>query len=369
MRRRVLLGVLLAGLAAGWGLARYSGMQRAAGEEKETVALRSDLARLPDSSEAFQRVAKLAAPSVVCIRTERGRPRIWGEFEFGPPQQGQGSGVIVDIDGHILTNHHVIEGARRVFVTLNDQREFPAKLVGTDPATDLAVLKIDADNLRPAVLGDSHTVEVGQWAIAIGNPYGLGPSMSLGIICAVGRDSAHSVDDEGYLQTDAAVNPGNSGGALLNVRGELIGITNAIVTSSRGNEGIAFAIPMRRAQGTLQRILEKGSIRRGGYIGVKTAPIGAQLAAYYDMSPAEFLETLGLKEAKGAFVVEVLKQSPAQKAGMLPDDVIIEIAGHSVPDPGELGRQIQLQEVGTSVPVKLLRKGKERTLQVTVGAP
>ncbi|MBI3099396.1 MAG: trypsin-like peptidase domain-containing protein [Planctomycetes bacterium] len=371
MRRLTLLGVLLAGIAAGFGLARYASVRRAVAadkaEEKATTDLRARLAGLPDTSEAFQLAAKLAAPSVVCIRTEGARFRIFGDIEIGPPQQGQGSGVIVDAEGHILTNAHVLKGAKRAFVTLNDQREFQASLVGFDQVSDIAVLKIEAEGLRPAALGDSRLVELGQWAMALGNPYGLGPSVSVGIISAVGRDSEHSVDREGFLQTDAAINPGNSGGALVNIRGEVIGITNAIVTSSRGNEGIAFAIPIARAQAILKRILEKGSIRRGGYVGVRTADLVPQLAAYYDMTLPELLETLKVKEAKGAFVVEVIKGSPAQKAGIVTDDLILEIAGRPVANSRELRDQIALIELDSTVPVKVRRRGADRTLQVKVG--
>lgn len=374
MRRWTLVIVLLAGIAAGFWLARHASERRAVAADKTesgqtTADLRTRLAGMPDSSEAFQLAAKLAAPSVVCIRTEGARFRIFGEIEIGPPQQAQGSGVIVDGEGHILTNAHVLQGARKAFVTLNDQREFPASLVGTDRVADIAVLKIEADGLRPATLGDSHKVELGQWALAIGNPYGLGPSVSLGIIGAVGRDSEHSVDSEGFLQTDAAINPGNSGGALVNMKGEVVGITNAIVTSGRGNEGIAFAIPIARAQAILSRILEKGSIKRGGYIGVRTADLVPQLAAYYDMTLEELLGTLKVKEAKGAFVVEIIKGSPSQKAGILADDLILEFGGRPVANSEELRRQIALVEIGSTVPVKIRRRGTDRTLQVTVSEP
>ncbi len=271
-----------------------------------------------------------------------------------PKQHGLGSGVIVTQDGYILTNNHVVDHATDVKVSLQDGREFTAKVVGTDPKTDLAVIKIEAKDLPAIQMTDSDVVEVGDAVIAIGNPFGIGQTVTTGIVSATGR-SAIGLDYEDFIQTDAAINPGNSGGALVDADGRLVGINTAILSRSGGNQGIGFAIPSTLARDVMESLISDGKVTRG-YLGVMIQDLNSTLAKKFNA------------EGKaGALVGEVTAKSPAEKAGLESGDVITEFNGKPVSDSRHLKLQVARVKPGQSVGVKLLRDGKEKSLSVAVG--
>jgi len=263
-------------------------------------------------------------------------------------EQGLGSGVIVSPEGYILTNNHVIDGATDVRVTLSDKREFKARIVGADPKTDLTVLKIDATNLPSVVIGDSDKIQVGDYALAIGNPFGLGSTVTMGIVSATGRGNLGIEDYEDFIQTDAPINPGNSGGALVNDHGDLIGINTAILSHSEGNQGIGFAIPVAVARKVTDQILRNGKVTRA-YLGVMSEEVTPALAAAFHE-----------KEVGGALVAEVTPDSPASRAGIEKGDIILSVNGKPVNDSAQLRMTISLMQPGASVSLKVLRDGAER---------
>jgi serine protease Do len=265
-------------------------------------------------------------------------------------QEGQGSGVIVSPEGYILTNNHVVDGATEVRVTLSDKREFKARVVGTDPKTDLAVLKIDANNLPTVAIGDSDKIQVGDYALAIGNPFGLGGTVTMGIISAVGRGNLGIEEYEDFIQTDAPINPGNSGGALVNERGDLIGINTAILSGSQGNQGIGFAIPVSVARNVTDQILRNGKVTRA-YLGVLSEVVTPALAkAFHEKEPA------------GALISEVKHASPAAHAGLEKGDIILAVNGKPISDSAQLAMTISLMQPGSEVKLKVLRDGAEREM-------
>ena len=315
------------------------------------------------------------APAVVTIRsTERVRASQQLPFMDDPmfrqffgdrmPQQqqqtpqrvqGVGSGVIVNPDGYILTNHHVVDGALEIKVELTDNRTFTAKLVGSDPASDLAVLKIDAKDLPTLSLGDSDKVRVGDPVLAVGNPLGIGQTVTSGIISAKGRQTGVSDGSfEDFLQTDAAINRGNSGGALVNTSGELIGINSQILSPSGGNIGIGFAIPANMAKAVMDQLLKTGKVRRG-MLGVTIQSIDADLAA-----------SLNLPAARGAIVTSVQPGGPAEKAGIKRGDVITTVNNQPIADNNSLRNQVASLAPGATTTVGLLRNGREQSVQVTL---
>ncbi len=263
---------------------------------------------------------------------------------------GLGSGVIVSGDGYILTNRHVIANMEEIKVTLSDKREFKGKIIGTDPRTDLAVIKISATGLPTIPWGDSDRLEVGEYVLAIGNPYGLSQTVTQGIVSALGRNLGIT-DYEGFIQTDAAINPGNSGGALVNVRGELVGINVAIIGSSGG---IGLAIPSNGARSVMTSLIKKGRVVRG-FLGVQIR----------DVTPA-LAKTLGLGEARGALVGEIVPDSPAIKAGLQPGDVILQFNGKRIDDSHSLRSTVAATDVGRQVKVEVWRNGKTQALEVKV---
>jgi serine protease Do len=267
-------------------------------------------------------------------------------------ERSLGSGVIVSPEGYILTNNHVVEGATEVKVTLADKHEYDAKIVGTDPKTDIAVLKIDATNLKPITLGDSSKVEIGDTALAIGDPFGVGQTVTRGIISATGRGNLGIEDYEDFLQTDAPINPGNSGGALINDRGELVGINTAILTHSEGSEGIGFAVPVNLAREVMDQILKNGKVVRA-YMGILPQ----------DMTP-DMAKAFGEKEARGVVVGDVTPNSPAQHAGLQRGDIMLAVNGKPVADANQLRMTISMMQPGTDVKLRVMRNGSERDLDV-----
>jgi serine protease Do len=267
-------------------------------------------------------------------------------------EKSLGSGVIVSPEGYILTNNHVVDGATEVKVTLADKREYDAKIIGTDPKTDIAVLKIDASNLKPITLGDSSKVEVGDTAMAIGNPFGVGQTVTRGIISATGRGNLGIEAYEDFIQTDAPINPGNSGGALINDRGELVGINTAILTHGEGSEGIGFAVPVNLAHNVMDQILKNGKVVRA-YMGILPQ----------DMTP-DMAKAFGAKDARGVVVGDVTPNSPAHHAGVQRGDILLEVNGKPVADANQLRMTISMMQPGTDVKLKVMRDGSERDLNV-----
>lgn len=267
-------------------------------------------------------------------------------------EKSLGSGVIVSPEGYILTNNHVVDGATQVKVTLSDKREFDAKIIGTDPKTDVAVLKINAPDLKPITIGDSSKVQVGDTALAIGDPFGVGQTVTSGIISATGRGNLGIEDYEDFIQTDAPINPGNSGGALINDRGELVGINTAILTHSEGSEGIGFAVPANLARQVMNEILTNGKVVRA-YMGILPQDMTTDMAKAFNE-----------KQPRGVVIGDVTPDSPAQHAGLQRGDILLEVNGKSVTSANQLRMSISMMEPGTDVKLKVLRDGSERDLNV-----
>src|SRR5277367_6774687 len=264
-------------------------------------------------------------------------------------EKALGSGVIVSPEGYILTNNHVVDGATDVQVTLSDKREFKARIVGTDPKTDVAVLQIDAKNLSPITIGDSSKVQVGDVALAIGDPFGVGQTVTKGIISATGRGNLGIEAYEDFLQTDAPINPGNSGGALINDRGELVGINTAIIShGSGGSQGIGFAVPANLARQVMDELVKNGHVTRA-YLGIYPQ----------DVTPA-MAKAFGEKDSQGIVVGDVSANSPAQKAGIQRGDIILQINGKPVSDSNQLRMSVSMMQPGTDLKLRVLRNGTER---------
>jgi serine protease Do len=274
---------------------------------------------------------------------------------FGVPrQQGIGSGVIVTKDGYILTNNHVVDGAEEVKVAMQHGREFNARVIGRDPKTDVAVIKVDAKDLPIVPMADSDKVEVGDLVLAVGNPFGIGQTVTTGIVSATGRGGATGLDYEDFIQTDAAINPGNSGGALVDSEGRLIGINTAILSRSGGNQGIGFAIPTNLARDVMDSLIKEGRVTRG-FLGVMIQDVTPALAKEFK-----------LKEKGGALVGDVTPGSPAEKAGLKDGDLILNFNGKKVTDSRHLKLEVARTRPGTSVPLKVLRDGQTKSLTVTL---
>jgi len=328
----------------------------------------------PQSLPDFATLVKKVGPSVVNVSTTQIR-RAAQESPFGGGDQmdeffrrffgtpvprgpqrrsGQGSGFVIDSNGTVLTNYHVVDGAQKIVVTLADGKNYDAKVVGKDQKTDIAVIKIDAGRELPAVnFGDSDRLEVGEWVLAIGNPFGLEHTVTSGIVSAKGRNIGAGPYDN-FIQTDASINPGNSGGPLINLRGEVVGINTAIFSQSGGNIGIGFAIPSNSVKELLPQLKGKGKVVRG-YIGASVQKLTPEIA-----------DSLGLKQARGALVAEVMKGGPAELAGVRSGDVIIEFDRKEVKDSSDLPSQVARVAPGTAVQIKVWRDGKEVTLPLTV---
>ncbi len=326
---------------------------------------------------AFTRVAEQVGPAVANIGTvqlaKRRIPSVPNPFaddpafrdffeQFSGPRQGPrgefrqpslGSGIITDKRGYILTNFHVVKGADEIIVKLSNKREYRGRTVGTDPKTDLAVVKIQPDaELTVARLGDSDRLRVGEWAIAIGNPFGLDQTVTVGVISATGRSDVGIATYENFIQTDASINPGNSGGPLLNLKGEVIGVNTAIVAAG---QGIGFAIPINMVKRVVNQIVEKGKVVRG-WLGIAVQPVSPDLA-----------QSLGSTDTKGAVVASVYPGSPAAEAGLQQGDLIVAFGGTPVENYHHLQRLVADAEVGKTVTLRLLRKKQIQDIQVRIG--
>ena len=310
--------------------------------------------------------ARKAAPAVVSINTSKAavrHPRSndpWFQFFFGDQadqqtQAGLGSGVIISPDGYIMTNNHVVEGADEIEVTLTDSRRARARIIGTDPETDLAILKIELDKLPVIVLGNSDTLDVGDRVLAIGNPFGVGQTVTSGIVSALGRTQLGINTFENFIQTDAAINPGNSGGALVDVNGNLLGINTAIYSRSGGSMGIGFAIPVSTAKMVLDGIVKDGQVTRG-WIGVEPSEISPELA-----------ETFGVKATEGVIVTGVLQDGPGALGGMRPGDVILRVAGSSINSVPNLLSTVAALKPGEPATFEVQRANQLMELSVVPG--
>ena len=313
-------------------------------------------------------IAEKVTPSVVNISSARlvkQQPMPF-PFFFGPPdgsgggerkQQGSGSGVIVAADGIVLTNNHVVEEATEIRVTTSDKREFDAEVVGTDAKSDLAVLRLKGkvEGLRPLLLGDSARMRLGDVVLAIGNPFGVGQTVTMGIVSATGRADVGIVDYEDFIQTDAAINPGNSGGALVNMRGELIGINTAILSRSGGYQGIGFAIPSKMAEPIMQSLIAQGRVSRG-FLGVGIQDLTPELAA-----------AMGAPDVRGVVLSEVRADSAAAKGGLKQGDIVLKVDGTPVETSGRLRNMIAAKGGNSKAAIEVLRGGKTQVVEITLG--
>jgi serine protease Do len=367
----VVAGVfLLVGVVSGVFLSAGSGLM-------STAVSAPLVAPVGAAANGFSGIAKVTMPAVVNISTSRtvrqtGAPvspfmndpmfrQFFGDQfnkQFQVPRERReaslGSGVIVSADGYIVTNAHVIDKADEIKVLLADKREFTGKVIGADPKTDIAVIRISARDLPVIAWGDSEKIEVGEYVLAIGNPFGLNSTITLGIVSAVGRANMGIEDYENFIQTDAAINPGNSGGALVNTRGELVGINTAIYSRSGGSMGIGFAIPSNMARGVMDSLVKTGKVVRG-YLGVSIQDVNPKIA-----------KQLSLKNAKGALVSDVVAGSPAAGAGIQTGDVITQFDGKAVDNNTALRNRVAETPVGKTVAVEVLRNNKPFTLNIRI---
>ena len=314
---------------------------------------------------SFVYAAKTTIPSVVHIRTQRTRyyDMLLGPFfedsEQLPPLRAAGSGVIIASDGYIATNYHVIEDADKIEVILNDNSSFEAELIGTDPPTDLALLRIDATNLTPISMGDSDNLEIGEWVLAVGNPFELRSTVTAGIISAKARhintiSASNSFGIESFIQTDAVVNQGNSGGALVNLKGELIGINTAIFTKTGSYQGYSFAVPVALVKKVMEDLRTHGSAQRA-ILGVSIRDVDADLA-----------KSKQLPHARGIFIVDVFKESAAEEAGLKAEDVIVAIDKEEVLTTPQLQEKIARKRPGNHVKVSIIRRGVPQDIDVVL---
>ena len=336
----------------------------------------SDISIAKSLSNAFADISEKVSPSVVTITSEQvfkhpAMDQFKGYQDMLPKQlwpflpdtdremrsTSLGSGVIISKDGYIITNNHVIEKGENIKVQLSDNTELDAKVIGADPKTDVALIKVDAKNLRPIRMGDSDKIRVGEWVLAIGSPFSgnLSQTVTQGIISATGRSEVGLNDYENFIQTDAAINPGNSGGALVNLDGELIGVNSAIATRSGGYQGIGFAIPANLVNRIVEDLRSNGRVTRA-WLGVYVQPIDATMA-----------KTLGLDKASGALIQQVVEDSPAEDAGLKVLDVIVEFDGHEVTSSKQLPLLVSTQRPNEKKKLKVLRDGKFKTLSIKLG--
>jgi serine protease Do/serine protease DegQ len=327
----------------------------------------TDSRGLPTLAPMLEKVTPAVVNIAVLVRTPEENPMMRDPFfrrffdlpdRPARPQVSAGSGVIVDAArGLVITNHHVVKDAQEVLVTLKDRRQLPAQVVGTDSGTDIALLRVKPETLVAMKLGDSDALQVGDYVVAIGNPFGIGQTVTSGIVSALGRSGLSGEGYEDFIQTDASINPGNSGGALVNLRGELVGINSAIIGPSGGNVGIGFAVPINMARTVVEQILRYGEVRRGR-LGVGTEDITPELA-----------KQLGLANADGAVVGSVDKGSPADRAGLKVDDVVVAMNGRAVRSSSDLRNRVGLVPIGDEVELRVLRAGKPVVIRARVAEP
>jgi serine protease Do len=365
---RLIVVMLILGLGSVAGGAFVGASIIHAGAAPAAVPPVREAATMPTT---FAPVVKAVLPAVVNISatkivktSELGEDNPFGRmfpgFGLQMPdrpqrQEGEGSGVIVSSDGYVVTNNHVVDGATELTVTMGDKRELKARVIGTDAKTDIALIKIDAKDLPHVTLGTSANVEVGDIALAMGNPFGLGQTVTMGIISATGRGGLGIEDYEDFIQTDASINPGNSGGALVNTRGELIGINTAILSRSGGNQGVGFAVPVDMVRQVMTQLKEKGSVTR------------ARLGLYFQELTPKLASALGAKATTGALVTDVVPDGPAAKAGLQKEDVIVAMNGKEM-DGRSLRLAVGSLAPGSTVQLKVLRGGAERQYSVTLDA-
>ena len=358
----VLFGALL---VSGFGLVRPGWADINLGANNPPVNLDADATSF---SKAFIEVAEKVTPAIVQINVVAERDNPHKDFFFFPfddklpkEQQGSGSGIIISDDGYILTNNHVVEKASKVTVGLSDKRTFSAKVVGTDPLTDLAVIKIDANNLTTAYLGDSDNLKVGQWVMAIGNPLSLSSTVTAGIVSAIGRGQLGLIRDtygvENFIQTDAVINPGNSGGAMVDLSGAVVGINSAIATQGTGTYiGYGFAIPINLAKNVAKEIIAYGKVNRG-YIGVSIREVNDALA-----------KSVGLDRPRGIIIDNVIEGGAASDTDLKSGDIILAVDGKEINRPNELQSYVASKSAGTTVNLKIFRDGKELDRKITLKA-
>ena len=338
-----------------------------------SIAVAPQPPAVAEAPGSLRMAAKKASPAVVSINTSKAavqNPRSndpWFRFFFGDQgqqaQTGLGSGVIVSADGYVLTNNHVVEGADEIEVVLNDSRHARAKVVGTDPDSDLAVLKIGLSKLPTIVLGNSDSARVGDRVLAIGNPFGVGQTVTSGIVSALGRNQLGLNTFENFIQTDAAINPGNSGGALVDVNGNLLGINTAIYSRSGGSMGIGFAIPVATAQLVLESIVRDGQVTRG-WIGVEPQDLSPELAETFGIHPPKDMESDGFE---GVVITGVLQNGPAAQAGIQPGDVVVAVGERRIHNVSELLSSVAMLKPGSAAPFTLVRNAQTVQVQVTPG--
>ncbi len=362
----LLIGIFLGGVSF-YLLDELTGRKKAYGPSTPPNVPR----QIVETSKAFTEIAGAVSPAVVNISTtkvvRRDSSPLFDDpfFDFFNPfrdfkapkkwkEQSLGSGVIVSPDGYIITNNHVIEQADEIRVILFDKRSFKARIIGADPKTDVALVKIDAGSLPTVRWGDSDKLQVGEFVLAIGNPFGLSHTVTMGIISAVGRANVGIADYEDFIQTDAAINPGNSGGPLVNIRGELIGINTAIFSKSGGYQGIGFAVPSNMVRLVMDQLQQKGKVTRG-WLGVTIQELTPELA-----------QKFGIRNAKGALVGDISKGSPAERAGLRRGDVIIEFNGKKITDPGHLRNMVSQAKAGSQISLLVLRGDKELRIPVVI---
>lgn len=373
MKKKIIVGVviLLLGFLLG-GLTFYT-LGKLTGKSKylPSPVTPNVPQQIMETGRAFSDIVNTVSPSVVNISTTKVIRKDTGPFfddpffdffspfhDFGGPKKWKerslGSGVIVSPDGYIITNNHVVEKADEIKVTLFDKRMFKGRIVGADPKTDVAIIRIDGSKLPVLSWGDSDKLQVGEFVLAIGSPYGLSNTVTMGIISAVGRANVGIADYEDFIQTDAAINPGNSGGPLVNIRGELIGINTAIFSRTGGYQGIGFAVPSNMVHSVMDQLIQKGKVTRG-WIGV----------TIQDLTP-ELAQQFGLKKSQGALVSDIVKDSPAARAGIIRGDIIVEFNGKEVKDVSSLRNLVSQGKAGSNITLKILRSGKELTVQVNI---
>ncbi len=368
MKKKILFGLLtlLIGFLVG-GLTYYVIYERVRVPQRSVYTPPIVSQKVVDTSKAFTEIVESVSPSVVNISTKktvrRERSSLDPFFDFINPfqelprkwkEQSLGSGVIVSDDGYIITNNHVVEQADEIKVTLYDRRTLTGKVVGADPKTDIALVKINVKGLPTIPWGDSEKLKVGEFVLAIGNPFGLSHTVTMGIVSAVGRANVGIADYEDFIQTDAAINPGNSGGPLVNIHGELVGINTAIFSRSGGYQGIGFAVPSNMVRRVMEQLRKQGKVIRG-WLGV----------TIQDMTP-ELAEKFGLKTTAGALVSDVFKDSPAQKAGIKRGDVITEYDGKVITSVSSLRNMVAQSKVGSEVEITVVRNSTRNKFRVVV---